>query len=133
MRRIRQHYCAEISGCRSSPDSFRISFRNEVWKAARVVDVCVRENDRVESLDWHRELTVLVGRILSLSLKHLTPERACVAIYKQQVTRARHFPCRADKRYLQTASLLLPHRVERGWGRAARPETSSRVPSLLSF
>jgi hypothetical protein len=38
-----------------------------------------------------------------------------MSVYTQQVTGTGYFPCRADKRYLQTASLLLPHRAERGW------------------
>jgi hypothetical protein len=37
-----------------------------------------------------------------------------MSVYMQQVTGAGDFPCRADKRYLQVAILLLPRRAERG-------------------
>jgi hypothetical protein len=112
--RISQHYRAEITGCRSSPNGFRVSFRNEVGKAARVVDMSVGKNDRVEILDRHRKPSVLIRRILSLPLKHPTVERDRVPIYMQQVTGASDFSRRADKRDLQTVSLLLLHRAERG-------------------
>src|SRR4030088_1333907 len=114
MRGIGQHYRTEIAGRGGSPDGFRIPFRNEVGEAARVIDMRVRENDRVEVLDRYRKLSVLVRRILSLSLKHSAVERNRVSVYMQQVTGTGHFSCCADKRYLQTASLLLPHRAERG-------------------
>src|SRR2546423_6364616 len=113
MRRIGQHYRAEIAGCRGSPDGSRVPFRNEVWKSTRVVDMGVRKNDCVKILDRHRKPSVLISRILSLSLKHPTVERDCVSVYMQQVTGTGDFSCRADKRYLQTASLLLLHRAER--------------------
>ena len=63
--------------------------------------MCVGENDCVEILDRQRKLSVLVRRILSLSLKHSTVERDRVSVYVQQVTGAGDFPCSADKRYLQ--------------------------------
>jgi hypothetical protein len=66
-----------------------------------VVDVCVGENDRVEILDRQRKVSVLVRRILSLSLKHPTVERDRVSVYMQQMAGTGDFPRRADKRYLQ--------------------------------
>jgi hypothetical protein len=66
-----------------------------------MVDVGVGENNRVEILDRQRKASILVRRILPLSLKHSAVERDSVSVYVQQMAGTGDFSGRADKRYLQ--------------------------------
>ena len=88
-----------------------------------MVDVCVRENDSVELVDWQWKLPIFFSRFLSPPLKHSTVESDRVAVDVKEMTGAGDFARGSDERYLQSAILLLLHRAERAVSRGAHPAT----------
>jgi len=93
----------------------------------------MRENNSIQIRDGERKLAVLVGRFVPTALKHPAIKSDGAAIHVKKMTRASNFTCSTDKRYLQTAILLLPHRAETESLIAARPVTSAPAPTLLYF
>jgi hypothetical protein len=88
-----------------------------------VIDVRVRKDNGIELLNRKRKLTVLFGGFLPTSLEHAAVEGDSVTIDVEKMTGAGNFPRSPDKRYLQSAILLLLHRVEKAVLPAARPAT----------
>ena len=74
----------------------------------------VGKNYRIKVLYRKRELAVLVGRFLTASLKHSAVERNSISIYVQKMARARDFSRSTNECDLQSASLPLLHRAEKG-------------------
>jgi hypothetical protein len=70
-----------------------------------VIDVCVREHDSIEILDWNGKGSVFLGSLTAFSLKHPAVERNRVPVDVQQMTRPGDFAGRADKRNLQVLPL----------------------------
>jgi hypothetical protein len=62
-----------------------------------VVDVCVRENNRIELFYRKRKPAILLGCFLSLALKHSAVQGDGASIYVKQVARARDLSCRTDE------------------------------------
>ena len=60
MRGVGKHYGAQITRRSRRPDRFGVALRDQVRKTPRVIDVSMRQNNRIEILDLQREFTVLL-------------------------------------------------------------------------
>ena len=94
-----------------------------------MIDVGVRENDRVQVLDGQRQLPVFLRGFLALSLKHSAIQGDGAAIHAQKMAGSGHLACSTDEGDLQTANLPLPRHAERESLSAARPGTLALAPS----
>jgi hypothetical protein len=112
--RVGEHYCAEVPRCGSRPDGFGVTLSDQIGKPARMIDVCMRENDGVEISDQERQSAVLLRGVLSLPLKHAAVERDGMSVDVQKMTGAGDFTRGTDEGYLQIAILPLRHHAERG-------------------
>ena len=88
-----------------------------------MIDVCVRQHDGIQLFDRVWQLSILLSGFLASSLKHPAVERDRIAVDVEQMTRAGDLTRGSDKRYLQTAILLLLHHAERAGSPVARPAT----------
>jgi hypothetical protein len=66
-----------------------------------MVDMRVGQDDRVEILDWERQLAILVSRFLPAALKHAAVQRYRMPVYPKQMARAGNLPRRTYKSYFQ--------------------------------
>ena len=77
-----------------------------------MIDVRVREDNRIQILNRYWEAAVLLGGFVALALEHAAVERDRVTIDVQKMARPGYLSGRTNERYLQTISLLLQRRAE---------------------
>jgi hypothetical protein len=70
-------------------------------QATGVVDMGVREYDRIYFSDRNRQCPVLVRGVAPLALKHSAVENDCVSVYAKDVTRSGYFSGCANESYFQ--------------------------------
>jgi hypothetical protein len=91
MRRVGQHDRGEVTCGGRRPNRPGVTARGEQWKASGVVDVCVRENDRIQYVNRKRELLVLRVRFRPMSLEHAAIEHDRPIANPYEVTRSGDF------------------------------------------
>ena len=88
--RVGQHHGAEVAGGGGAIDRAGVAVASEQRKPAGVIDVCVREHDGVDLLDWNRELEILLTGLIAPALKHAAVEQDRLPVDAENVTGAGH-------------------------------------------
>src|SRR2546423_14055373 len=70
VRRVSKHYRTEIPRRRRRPDRTRVPFSDQVWQPTGMIDVSMRENNSIESLDRQGELVVFLCWFLAFFLEN---------------------------------------------------------------
>ena len=91
VRRIGKHHGAKVTGRGSGPNGLVVSAIDQQRQSPRMIDVCVRKDDRVDLVDGQRELRILDAAFRTAALKHAAIEKHRSRPDAQDVTRPCYF------------------------------------------